>query len=56
MRYAPRRLKEVHFVRIEAFREPVMEDLMLEYLERLRLIGFQTVVGRSPSQTAWPSL
>ncbi|CAK9041041.1 unnamed protein product [Durusdinium trenchii] len=30
---------------IEAFRDPVMEDLMLEYLERLRLIGFSTVVG-----------
>ena len=34
-------------MRIEAFRDPVMEDLMLEYLERLRLIGFSTVVGAS---------
>ncbi|CAJ1378460.1 unnamed protein product [Effrenium voratum] len=30
---------------IAAFREPVMEDLMLEFLERLRQIGFSTVVG-----------
>ncbi|CAE7947537.1 TNXB [Symbiodinium sp. KB8] len=30
---------------IAAFREPAMEDLMLEYLERLRQIGFSTVVG-----------
>ena len=34
-----------HCPRIAAFREPVMEDLMLAYLERLRLIGFSTVVG-----------
>lgn len=32
-------------LRITAFREPVMEDLMLEYLERLRQLGFSTVVG-----------
>ena len=33
--------------RIAAFREPAMEDLMLDYLERLRQIGFSTVVGRA---------
>ena len=33
-------------LRIEAFREPVTEDLMLEYLERLRQIGFSTVIRR----------
>jgi len=30
---------------IAAFREPAMEDLMLEYLERLRQMGFSMVVG-----------